>query len=68
MPVPIPNPSFLDNCIRLKTINGERRWGNDDGTRIYTWDSLHGEIEVYKNRGACRCRARSDWIAYQGGC
>ena len=51
MPVSIPNPSFLDNCVRLKTMNGERRWGNVDGTRIYTWDSLHGEIEVYNARG-----------------
>jgi len=51
MPIAIPKPSFFDKCIRLKTINGERRWGNDDGTRIYTWDSLHGEIEVYNSRG-----------------
>jgi hypothetical protein len=51
MPVPIPDPSFLDLCVRLKTINGERRWGNTDGNRIYTWDSLHGEIEVYNVRG-----------------
>jgi hypothetical protein len=51
MPIPIPNPSFLDQCIRLKTINGERRWGNTSNDRIYTWDSLHGEIEVYNARG-----------------
>lgn len=51
MPVPIPQPSFLNQCVRLKTINGERRWGSVDGTRIYTWDSLHGEIEVFNARG-----------------
>ena len=41
----IPKPSFLDACIPLGLIAGERRWRNADGTRLYTWDSLHGEIE-----------------------
>jgi Cytotoxic len=41
----------LDLCVRLKTINGERRWRNTARNRIYTWDSLHGEIEVYNTRG-----------------
>jgi hypothetical protein len=51
MPVSIPNPSILDDCEKLRTINGERRWRSPTGDRIYTWDSLHGEVEVYNLRG-----------------
>ena len=50
-PVPIPNPSFLDACEYLGAFNGERRWRSPDGKRLYTWDSLHGEIEVFNKRG-----------------
>lgn len=49
--IPSTTSSFLKDCVRLKTINGEKRWGSPDGSRIYTWDSLHGEIEVYNTRG-----------------
>lgn len=49
--IPIPKPSFLDDCDRIKVVNGERRWKSKDFTRLYTWDSLHGEIEVYNKRG-----------------
>ena len=48
---PIPNPSLLDDFEPLGAINGERRWRSDDGKRLYTWDSLHGEIEVFNSRG-----------------
>jgi len=50
-PVPIPKPSFLDECEYLGVFSGERRWRSHDGDRIYTWDSLHGEIEVFNKRG-----------------
>lgn len=49
--VPIPKPSFLDGCEYLGAFSGERRWRSYDGKRIYTWDSLHGEIEVFNKRG-----------------
>lgn len=49
--IPIPKPSFLDECIFIGAFNGEKRWKSKDSTRIYTWDSLHGEIEVYNKRG-----------------
>ena len=49
--VPKPNPCFLDGCERLGYIYGEVRWRNADGTRLYTWDALHGEIEVFNARG-----------------
>jgi len=49
--IPIPKPSFLDSCISLGAVNGQKRWRSKDLTRIYTWDSLHGEIEVFNKRG-----------------
>jgi len=41
----------LDVCDYLGAKNGERRWRSSDGNRIYTWDSLHGEIEAFNKRG-----------------
>lgn len=49
--LPIPRPSFLDECISVGAIKGQRHWKSIDSTRIYTWDSLHGEIEVFNRRG-----------------
>lgn len=51
MAKPIPKPSVLDGFEHLKAIGGQRRWRSDGGKRIYTWDSLHGEIEVFDARG-----------------
>ena len=50
-PKPIPRPSILDKCTYLGAFNGERRWKSKDGNRLYTWDSFHGEIEVFNRRG-----------------
>lgn len=47
----IPKPCFLDDCESLGAVNGQKRWRNEDGTLLYTWDSLHGEIEVFNARG-----------------
>lgn len=44
---PIPRPSFLDDCDYLGFVNGARRWRSKNGKRLFTWDSLHGEIEVF---------------------
>jgi hypothetical protein len=49
--VSIPSPCFLDDCEPLGFIAGERRWRNREGTRLYTWDYRHGEIEVFDRRG-----------------
>ncbi len=49
--IPIPRPGFLDSCESLGYIYGERRWRSIDGRLLYTWDSLHGEIEVFDKRG-----------------
>lgn len=48
---PIPKPSYLTYCDYLGVFNGERRWRSKDGKRIFTWDALHGEIEVFNKRG-----------------
>lgn len=49
--IPIPNPSFLDECISLGAVHGQKRWRSTDRNRLYTWDSFHGEIEVFNKRG-----------------
>ena len=49
--IPIPKPSFLDECESLGAFKSQKRWRSKDGKRLYTWDSLHGEIEVYNDRG-----------------
>ena len=51
MALPIPKPSFLDTREYLGVRNGERRWRSRCGRRLYTWDGLHGEIEVFNARG-----------------
>ena len=51
MPKFIPKPSILDDFEHFKAINGERRWRSNGGERIYTWDALHGEVEVFNQRG-----------------
>ncbi len=48
---PVPKPSFLDECECIGVFNGEKRWRSKDKQRIYTWDGLHGEIEVFNSRG-----------------
>lgn len=52
MPIkPVPKPSILDKQVPLGYVNGEKRWRSTDRQRIYTWDSLHGEIEAFTRRG-----------------
>lgn len=48
---PIPRPGFLDTCQYLGYVHGERRWRSQDGRHLLTWDSLHGEVEVFTTRG-----------------
>jgi hypothetical protein len=47
---PIPRPSILDGLEPLGAFGGERRWRDGNG-HIYTWDDLHGEVEVFNRRG-----------------
>ncbi|MBU8710540.1 colicin E3/pyocin S6 family cytotoxin [Bacillus subtilis] len=47
----LPRPSFLDTCLFLKVVGDRKVWQSKDGKRLYTWDSLHGEVEVFNKRG-----------------
>jgi len=49
--IPIPTPSFLDECESLGAFHGQKRWRSKDCKKLFTWDSLHGEIEVFNARG-----------------
>ena len=51
---PIPGTGYLNTCEYLGYIHGARRWRSPDGEDLLTWDSLHGEIEVYNTRGEHR--------------
>jgi hypothetical protein len=46
-----PRPSILDDFENLGFVNGQQRWSSNRGQRLYTWDALHGEVEVYNRRG-----------------
>jgi hypothetical protein len=46
-----PKPCILDDFEYLGFINGNMLWRSDGGRRLYTWDSLHGEVEVFDSRG-----------------
>ncbi len=47
-----PEPCFLDRQEKYKVVQGRQIWTNIHRTRFYTWDSMHGEIEVYDARGS----------------
>jgi len=36
---------------KWKVIRGRQVWTNRDRSRFYTWDALHGEIEVFDRHG-----------------
>jgi len=35
----------------LGSKDGQKLWRSQDKERYYTWDALHGEIEVFNKRG-----------------
>lgn len=49
--IPIPAQCFLHRCKFLKIVDGKKVWRNVSGDQYYTWDSLHGEVEVFNKRG-----------------
>jgi Cytotoxic len=51
---PIPRPSLLDACEYLGYVYGARRWRDPANRLLYTWDTLHGEIEAFTFRGEHR--------------
>jgi hypothetical protein len=48
---PRPKPCYLDSFQVWKIVGGKKVWRNVSGSRLYTWDSLHGEIEVFNAQG-----------------
>ena len=49
--LPIPKPSILDRC-RVASIAGGRKIYKDEEEGVYySWDSLHGELEVFDRNG-----------------
>ena len=49
--IPKPSPCFLDQMKKHKVISGKQVWISSDANRLFTWDSLHGEIEVFDRQG-----------------
>ena len=47
--IPRPNPCFLDGLEFFKVIDGRKVYRR--GRLLYSWDELHGEIEVFDRRG-----------------
>lgn len=47
--VPKPKPCFLDKCEKYKVVHGKQIYRFKD--LLYTWDGLHGEIEVFNRFG-----------------
>lgn len=50
-PYPIPPDCFLRRQEYLGFKRGQRVWRSREEKRLYTWDSLHGHIEAYSDRG-----------------
>lgn len=46
---PKPTPCFIDQFEFYKVIGGRKVYRGKD--RYYSWDELHGEIEVFNKRG-----------------
>ncbi len=44
-----PFPCFIDSFEFYKVIGGRKVYRNNDF--YYSWDELHGEIEVFDRRG-----------------
>ena len=49
--IPKPTPCFLDLMEKHRVIAGKQIWISPERNRLYTWDSLHGEIEVFDKNG-----------------
>lgn len=47
--MPKPKPCFLDGLAKFRIIRGRQVYKAND--KYYSWDELHGEIEVFNKRG-----------------
>lgn len=48
---PRPRPSILDRCSSAGIEAGRKVYRDDEEEVFYTWDSLHGELEVFNKNG-----------------
>ena len=44
-----PRPSFIDSPEKFRVSGNTQIYRSND--KYYTWDGLHGEIEVFNKRG-----------------
>jgi hypothetical protein len=47
----VPDSEFIKSLEYLGAPGGRRRYRNRGHDRIYEWDSQHGELEIYNNKG-----------------
>jgi hypothetical protein len=45
-----PKDGFIADLVRVSRA-GETRWMDASRKRLYTWDAVHGELEVFTARG-----------------
>lgn len=50
-PIPPPKTGFVTTLEKVSRTNSRPRWRSADGRRLYEWDALHGEFEVYTRQG-----------------
>ncbi len=48
---PPPKTGFIATLEAVRRTTKPKRWKSQDGARLYEWDGLHGELEVYDARG-----------------
>lgn len=46
-----PKPSVFDGCRRVGIEAGRQVYKNEENNIYYTWDSMHGEVEVFDKNG-----------------
>lgn len=49
--LPIPIPSILDGLAIVGVEAGRKIFKDSAESIYYTWDSLHGEVEVFNKKG-----------------
>lgn len=49
--IPKPKPCFLDQFIKTYVDGMTKVYVDSENEHYYTWDPLHGEIEVFNKRG-----------------
>jgi len=48
---PKPKPCYLDKFEVVKVVGKRKIHADPKRTRYYTWDGMHGEIEVFDRNG-----------------